>query len=261
MKAMRHLAMLSLTVLAVIGVPRAASATCHSSINVTTTVYGSDLTGNQLLLRSDDYNGTGVATYSAALNTNTLSDIYGCNGQWFFELYRETTAPYRTIWMTPNDPYGSQPAGPPPGYYWQDVELVTGCYDQNGNGVYLWAVTTSSGNCDLRIDFYSSTGPAGAQKYKLVMGSKWSLPGATTGLVTVTCNQLNSSTNECVRIERFFFPNMCVDELATLAAYAVRQAHELNPMNVDGLDVAIYRDSTGGSSSATPMPSVVARAG
>jgi 20S proteasome alpha/beta subunit len=46
-------------------------------------------------------------------------------------------------------------------------------------------------------------------------------------------------------IERFFAPSMSVEELAALATYAVRQASELNPMQIDGLDVAIYRDSTG----------------
>jgi 20S proteasome alpha/beta subunit len=37
---------------------------------------------------------------------------------------------------------------------------------------------------------------------------------------------------------------MFVDQLAVLAAYCVRQAHEQDTKYVDGLDIAIYRDST-----------------
>jgi hypothetical protein len=197
MKTMSQILMMFMAVLAFMSTSSAAKARCHSSINVTTTVHDSDSSGNQLLLRSDDFNGTGYATYSATLNANVVSDIYGCTGQYFFELFRQTALPYRTVWITPNDPYGSQPAGPPPGYYWQNVEIVSSCYDQNGNAVYPWAITTSSGNCDLKMDFYSPTGPAGAAKYKLTMGSKWSLPNATTGLVSAACNAVNSGTNEC----------------------------------------------------------------
>ena len=142
MKALRQLMTMSLAVLAVMSISSSAKATCHSSINVTTTVYDYDSSGTQqLLLRSDDYNGTGYATYSAALNANVVSDIYGCTGQWFFELFRQSTG-VRTVWITPNDAYSSQPAGPPPGYYWQDVEIVSSCYDANGNVVYPWAITS-----------------------------------------------------------------------------------------------------------------------
>jgi hypothetical protein len=48
-----------------------------------------------------------------------------------------------------------------------------------------------------------------------------------------------------------FFPNhfcdsgdMSVDQLAPIAAYCVRMAHEENSKYVDGLDIAIYRNST-----------------
>jgi hypothetical protein len=47
-----------------------------------------------------------------------------------------------------------------------------------------------------------------------------------------------------------FFPNhfcatgdMYVEQLAKIAAYCVRMAHEENSKYVDGLDIAIYRDS------------------
>jgi len=208
MKAMRQMATIFFAVLTLVSLASAARTSCHSSINITTAVNDYDSTGAQLLLRSDDYNGVGLATYSAAVNANIVSDIYGCNGEWFFELFRQSVG-LRTIFIAPNDAVNSlQPPGPPAGYYWQDVELASACYDPNGNAVYLWAITTSSGSCDLKIDFYSPTGPAGAAKYKLTMGSKWSLPGAATGLVTVTCNAVNSGNGECVSWT--ITPNMTV---------------------------------------------------
>jgi hypothetical protein len=192
MKTMSQILMMFLAVLVFMSTSSAAKASCHSSINVTTTVYDSDSSSNQLLLRSDDWNGTGYATYSAALNANVVSDIYGCDGRWYFELYRQSVV--RTLYITPNDAINSsQPQAPPPGYYQQYVEVVSGCHDQNGNAVSFWSITTVSDNCDLIVDF-----GYGGTKYKLAMGSKWSLPGATTGLVTVTCKTVNTGSGECV---------------------------------------------------------------
>lgn len=44
---------------------------------------------------------------------------------------------------------------------------------------------------------------------------------------------------------RFFSTDMSVDALARLAAYAIRAAHDIDPHYVDGLDIAIYRNSVG----------------
>ncbi len=194
MKAMCQLVTMSLAVLAFMSTPSAARTTCSSS-NVTTVVHDYDSSGAQLLLRSDDYNGTGQAAYSAALDANLSSTVY-C-GQWYLRMYSQSV---RTLWITPNDAINSsQPAGPPPGYYWQDVEAASGCSDQNGNTVPLENILTSSNNCELIVDFYS-----GATKYKLAMGPSWSAPGAPTGLVTVTCNSVSSG--QCVNWT--FTPNM-----------------------------------------------------
>jgi hypothetical protein len=43
--------------------------------------------------------------------------------------------------------------------------------------------------------------------------------------------------------ERFFDESMGVDQLAILAAYTIWMAHKIDPMLVDGLDIAVYRDS------------------
>ena len=166
-----------------------------NTTNVTTVVYDHDAAGSPLLLRSDDYNGAGQATYGAALNTNVTSYI-GPTGGWRLGLYSQSV---RTLYITPNDAVNSaQPFGPPPGYYWQNVEVYSLCFDQNNNIVPLPNVVTASGNCSLGMDFYVL-----GTKYKMVMSP--SLPAAScpasgcpiTGLVTVACNALNAS-GQCV---------------------------------------------------------------
>src|SRR5215467_10468627 len=95
-----------------------------TSINVTTIVYDTDSTGAPLLLKSDDYNGSGQATYSPS----TVPSYIFSDGRYFLRLYGQST---RTLYLTPNDPINSfQPMAPPPGYYWQQVELAVACYDQ-----------------------------------------------------------------------------------------------------------------------------------
>ncbi len=44
---------------------------------------------------------------------------------------------------------------------------------------------------------------------------------------------------------RFHATVESVDTLARLAAYSIRVAQEIDPQYVDGLDVAVYRDSEG----------------
>jgi hypothetical protein len=172
-----------------------AGKTTTTNENVTTIVHDLDTSGAPLLFRSDDYNEPGLyeAKYSVA-DPNISSDIYA--GTWFLRLYSQST---RTIYITPNDAINtSQPIGPPPGLYWQDVEASSRCYDQNLNQVPLENILTSSGNCLMIVDFYS-----GGTKYKLAMGPSLSqtlqtLPNTApaTGLITVTCNSVSNS--QCV---------------------------------------------------------------
>jgi hypothetical protein len=44
---------------------------------------------------------------------------------------------------------------------------------------------------------------------------------------------------------RFHSVGESVDSLARLAVYSIRTAHEIDPQHVDGLDIAIFRDSLG----------------
>src|SRR5258708_32716747 len=176
----------------------AASAQHTTSTNVTTIVHDYSSDGTQLLMRSDDYNGSGQATYTSTKSGSLSSS--NTNGEWVLSLLKQSL---RTLWITPNDPVGSEPAGPSAGYYWQSVEAKSICFDQNGNTVPLQNVVTSSGNCKLGVNFNS-----GGTLYKLLM-SPFPLSGAgdapptcppagcpAPGLATVTCNKVSNS--QCV---------------------------------------------------------------
>lgn len=174
------------SILLLVHAPAAAGQKNTSNINVTTTVHDNDAGGSQLLTRSDDYNGLGQATYSAA---DYRVSAYISTGRWYLDLYGQQL---RTLYITPNDAInGSQPAGPPPGYYWQNVEAYSGCYDQNGNMVPFWNILTSSNNCSFGVDF-----TANRIKYKFVMNPYLPAPGPVTGLATVMCNKV--SNGQCV---------------------------------------------------------------
>src|SRR5215467_832590 len=123
-----------------------------TSINVTTIVYDTDSTGAPLLLKSDDYNGSGQATYSPS----TVPSYIFSDGRYFLRLYGQSL---RTLFITPNSPInGSQPMAPPPGYYSQNVEFAVGCHDQSGNIVPFQNILNSTGNCSMILDFgYNGT--------------------------------------------------------------------------------------------------------
>ena len=184
--------MLILSTLAWGGQP--TTSTCPPNLTVTVTVNDYDATGALLLERSDDFNGTNQAQYSATQDPYLTTSV-SC-GTLRFNLYSQgrTTQPIRTMYITPNQVIdGSQPVGPPPGYIWQNVELASGCYDQNGNQVYIQNILTLSNNCGMILDFN-----ANGTKYKLRMGPGCGgcvgVPAPTTyGLLTVTCNTVSNN--------------------------------------------------------------------
>jgi hypothetical protein len=174
------------------GAAAAQKPGCTGNINLTTTVYDFDSSGAPLSMRSDDYNGIGQATYTTINGCGNTADLFsGINsaGIWHLDLYHQSI---RTLWITPNDAInGSQPAGPPAGYYWQAVEAYSQCYDQNGNIVPFENLTNGSDNCSLGVDFQP-----GSIKYKLVMSPHLPATGPATGLASVACNAV--SNNQCV---------------------------------------------------------------
>src|SRR5262245_21858197 len=96
--------------------PSAAAQKATSSNNLTATFNDYDALGSTLqLLRSDDYNGSGQATYTASSshNSSLISEIK--NGDWNFNLANQSL---RTLYVTPNAAIDNlQPPGPPAGYY------------------------------------------------------------------------------------------------------------------------------------------------
>lgn len=180
--------MLLLVVLIVCtALPGGARSGKPTSPPVTTIVHDTDSSGSPLLIRSDDYNGSGQATYSpSAVASYIFSD-----GRYFLRLYGQSV---RTLFITPNDPInGSQPMAPPAGYYWQNVELAVACFDQNLNLVPFGNIVTSSGHCSMILDFgYNGT------EYKLAMGPNGNLPSSDSGsgLVNVACNSVKNA--QCV---------------------------------------------------------------
>jgi hypothetical protein len=134
MKTMKQLVAIVLAVLPVVTILNVANAKSGgSSFNVTTTVHDTDSGNTPTLMKSDDFNSSGQASYSAKLNPNIVNDVY--NGTLFLNLYSQSL---RTLYITPNDAINNQqPQAPPPGYYSQYVEMYVTCYEQNGNVVPL----------------------------------------------------------------------------------------------------------------------------
>lgn len=153
------------------------AATSSSTIPVTTTVYDVDAAGNPLLTRSDDYNGTGFATYAALPNVHSIKNITSVvhtDGGWQLYLGNQTS---RTLYLV----LASQGIPAPDGFYSASIEAYSQCFDQNDLPLGILSMTAgaSNANCSFGVDY-----SYGATKYKLVMSPKF--PG--TGRATVTCN-------------------------------------------------------------------------
>lgn len=160
-----------------------AEAKLQPSFNVTITVYDTDASGAPTNIGSDDYNGNGFAVYNSAQDPNAATSVFQ-GVKLFLDLYNQST---RTLYINADDPLPGSPIGPPPGKYWENVEFYAACYDPNQGMILLQSLTTSSGNCRVGVDFYSS-----GQKYKLDMGPVLPAPGPATGWAYIQCNSVSS---------------------------------------------------------------------
>ncbi len=159
-----------------------------SQVNVTSTIFDTDTSGVQLLLRSDDYNGSGQATYTSV---NNVESFITTNGGWHLNLYPQKTGT-RTVYVTPDNPVGTEPTAPPPGYYWKNVEVTSSCFDSSGNTVPFPNLLNGSSTCGFMVDFnYNGI------IYKLLVGRVMNAGDPTPGEASVACNAVNSS-NQCV---------------------------------------------------------------
>jgi hypothetical protein len=147
-------------------------------LNVTSIVHDYTDSTNlvQNLLRSDDYNASGQASYDTT--SNFRSQIFS---MWYLDLRSQTT---RSVYLTFSQTV-SGPSNPlPDGYY--NPEVLSRCLDTNGNIVDFLSVNTSDNRCSLRVDFTH----AGAS-YVFVMSAAPQYAG--TGWATVVCNAVNTS--------------------------------------------------------------------
>lgn len=173
----------------------AAPQQTSSAINVTTTIYDFDTNGAQLLLRSDDFNGSGQATYTTIPGTrkNTFAVFSQINedGQWYLTFTEQSG---RALWITPNQAVNGSPVGPPAGYY-VPQKVYSVCRDQSENPVPFRNLINGSGNCSLAVNF-----EYGGILYKLLV-RPGALDGTTcpsggcpaTGLTKVTCNAVSNN--------------------------------------------------------------------
>ena len=140
--------------------------------NVTTTMYDADVAGAPLITGSDDFNGTGHATYTSV---NSVTSFINGVGAWQLLLNQQTA---RTLYLKLNS-LGGMPI--PDGNYSSSIEAYSQCYDANNVQVSLLSMASggTNANCSFGLDF-----GYGGVKYKLVMRPS----DAGTGRARVTCN-------------------------------------------------------------------------
>lgn len=150
--------------------------------NVVSTIYDTDASNNQLLLRSDDHNGTQQASYSVA-DANVISDVSG--DLWDLNLTSQTL---RRVFLTFSSPANnSVPAPLPDGYY--NARVMSRCFDSNNNisSFFQIAPGTTNNRCSLRVGKIFFAG----NEYLFLMTPDGTEPG--TGWANVTCTAGNSS--------------------------------------------------------------------
>lgn len=159
-----------------------ASATVTSSgpvdVGVITKVYDADASNAPLLTESDDYNGTGFATYSPIGGVhNSLTSRVTADGSFSLYIGNQTVRTLHLMLADAGLPFAN-------GYYHSSAEMGSRCFDQAGNqlNIQLLAAGASYDNCSLIVDF--DIGTRHATTYKLAMGPAF----ANTGRATVACN-------------------------------------------------------------------------
>ena|SRR5215469_3275048 len=92
-----------------VAIPAALVSAQNKAFNVTTTIYDSNGSA-ALLMRSDNYNGSGFATYTTTTEGNSsVSSQIDTSGDW--ALYWGSP---RSVWLTTDQPLASQPVSPVP---------------------------------------------------------------------------------------------------------------------------------------------------
>lgn len=147
-----------------------AKAPTPPAPNVTSTVYDRDNAGSPLITGSDDYNGTGFATYTAV--SGVTSQILA-DGGWQLYLGSQSVRKLHLLLASQGMPI-------PDGSYSANVEAYSKCFNQSNVRVSMLAMAagTSNTNCSFGVDF-----AVGSTKYKLAMSPIY----AGTGRAMVSC--------------------------------------------------------------------------
>lgn len=186
--------------------------------DVTSTVYDTSSTGDQLLLQSDGLYVAGSpasAVYSASSSAGVISriDSYG-NSDWDLRLADST----RGFYLTLNPVSGSGAAGLPSGPTFYNGQLISRCFDPSGatTNIYSWFnIIGANPNCAMRVNFnYLGSG------YSLVMSPYQ----AGTGRAEVYCNATSGAS--CV--DWTIQPNLNVSNptIANLSSINARNGKE-----------------------------------
>lgn len=157
--------------------PAKTPAPGPADVGVTSTVYDADAVGASLLTQSDDYNGSGFASYSpiSGMKSGITSHV-SADGGWQLYIGNQSVRTLRLMLADAGLPF-------PNGYYYSSVEVASRCFDQTGTvlNIQLLAAGSAYDNCSLIVDFdYGKP----TTTYKLAMGPAF----ANTGRATVTCN-------------------------------------------------------------------------
>lgn len=167
-----------------------------TAINVTSTIFNTDLNGTALLTQSDNYNGVGQASYTTIKGSraagNFVTSEITVDGQWKLALSAQAG---RTVYITPNVPVdGLQPSAVPPAGYYVIQKAYSNCRDAAGTIIPYPNLISGGNDCSMAINFFYND-----ILYKLLMR-----PGAledttcptggcpATGLAKVTCNTVTS---------------------------------------------------------------------
>jgi len=145
-----------------------------ADVGVTSTVYDADVSGAFLLIRSDDYNGSGFASYSPVGGVKGgLSSHVSADGAWQLYLGNQSVRTLHLMLADAGLPFAN-------GFYSSSAEVGSRCFGQAGSSLNIQLLTAGSAfdNCSLIVDFDS-----GRTTYKLAMGPAF----ANTGRATVTC--------------------------------------------------------------------------
>jgi len=123
---------------------------------------------------------------------------------------------------------------------WSDAEMERTFNEVEGVAEDRWKGTRQGPDLLSGDSVILACGPSKKIFRRRFASPKWSRDEANQHCIAgLEWNQAS------FMIDNFYRPVAGVDELASLASYTIRRAHDLDTNSIDGLDVYVYRDSKG----------------